>query len=114
LAPFLLYNYAKLKAVEMFAGVSGLDLAIGIRQMLEANGFTSLDSLLKLPVAELALILGIDLYVARLIYLAARKHAEMEKEQFALNDEAFVRLEQKGNKEKLEHIAITARHLLHI
>jgi hypothetical protein len=96
----------------MFAGISGLNLAVGIKEMLANNGFTSLDPLLKISPAELALILGIDLYVARLIYLAAKEHAKMDKEQFAINDEAFVKLEQKSNKEKLEDIALSARQIL--
>lgn len=98
----------------MFAGISGLDLAAGIKQMLLANGFTSLDALLKMPPAELALVLGIDIYVARLIYLAAKKHAMTDKEQYALNDEAFIKLEQKGNNEKLQHLAVFAKQILHI
>ena len=98
----------------MFAGISGLDLAVGIKQMLLANGFTSLDALLKMPPAELALVLGIDMYVARLIYLAAKKHVITDKEQYALNDEAFIKLEQKWSKEKLEYLAISAKQILHI
>jgi hypothetical protein len=89
-----------LKAGKMFAGISGLDLAIGIKEMLINHGFSSLDALLKLPPAELALILGIDLYVARLIYVAAKRHIEIDKEQHALNDEAFLKLEQKRLQQK--------------
>ena len=90
----------------MFAGISGLDLAIGIKEMLLNNGFSSLDALLKMPPAELALILGIDLYVARLIYLTAKRHIELDIEQHALNDEAFVKLEQeKTTKEKIRDTA---------
>ena len=89
-----------LKAGKMFAGISGLDLAIGIKEMLISHGFSSLDALLKMPPAELALILGIDLYVARLIYVAAKRHIEIDKEQHALNDEAFLKLEQKRLQQK--------------
>jgi hypothetical protein len=98
----------------MFAGISGLDLAVGIKEMLLSNGFTSLDALLKSPPAELAVVLGIDLYVARLIYLAAKRHAQLEKEQYTLNDEAFVKLEQTGNKQKLQDLAVSAKQILHI
>ena len=95
----------------MFAGISGLDLAVGIKEMLLNNGFTSLDALLKNPPAELAMILGIDLYVARLIYLTAKRHAQMEKEQYTLNDEAFLKLEQTGNKQKLQDLALSAKQI---
>ena len=94
-----------LKAGKMFAGISGLDLAIGIKEMLINHGFSSLDALLKMPPAELALILGIDLYVARLIYLAAKRHLQIDIEQHTLNDEAFIKLEQeKAAKEKPKDI----------
>jgi hypothetical protein len=96
----------------MFAGLSGLDLAIGIKEMLVNNGFTSLEALLRMPPAELALILGIDLYVARLIYLAAKQHAKMDEVQYTINDEAFIKLDQKGNREKLSELAASAKHIL--
>jgi hypothetical protein len=62
----------------MFASIYGLEIAHGIKEMLVNHGFT-LDALLKTPPAELALILGIDLYVARLIYEAAKHHLEIKK-----------------------------------
>ena len=103
-----------MKAVKMFAGISSLDLAMGIKQLLEAHGFSSLDALLKLPTAELALILGIDMYIARLIYMTAKKHASLEQEQFALNDEAFVKLDQKARNEHFRHLSELTKHVLHI
>lgn len=52
--------------------VNALDIANGLKDLLISHGFT-IDLLLKTPPAELAIILGIDIYVARLIYLAAKK-----------------------------------------
>jgi hypothetical protein len=55
-----------------------LQLATGIKDMLISNGFTSIDAITKMPPSELALNLGIDMYVARLIYVSAKKHSEIE------------------------------------
>jgi hypothetical protein len=52
-----------------------LEVAIGIKDSLVAAGFTSLDSLLRSSPAEIAAILGIELYVARLIIEAAKNAA---------------------------------------
>jgi hypothetical protein len=71
----------------MLSSIFTLDLARGIKDMLIANGFTSLDAILRMPPAELALILGIDLYVARLIYLTAKRHGQIERLQRQINDE---------------------------
>jgi hypothetical protein len=46
--------------------------------------------------------------------LAAKRHAQLEKEQYTLNDEAFVKLEQTGNKQKLQDLAVSAKQILHI
>lgn len=59
--------------------ISALDLAIGLKELLLNNGYT-LDALLKTTPAELALILGIDMYVARIIYTAARRHVSVSQE----------------------------------
>jgi hypothetical protein len=71
----------------MLGNISVLDLATGIKDMLVSNGFTSLDAITKMPPAELALILGIDFYVARLIYLSAKRHREIERLQRQINDQ---------------------------
>jgi hypothetical protein len=49
-----------------------LEVAIGIKDSLMAAGFTSLDSLLRSSPTDIAAILGIELYVARLIINAAK------------------------------------------
>jgi len=74
----------------MFASIFGLDLATGIKHLLFANGFTSIEAILKMPPAELAIILGIDLYVARLIYLAAKRHKQIADLQAKINDEEII------------------------
>lgn len=54
----------------MFADIREIDIAIGLKELLTSHGFT-LNALLETTPAELAVILGIDLYVAKLIHLAA-------------------------------------------
>jgi hypothetical protein len=59
----------------MNPGIQMLELAIGIKDSLMAAGFTSLDSLLRSNPTEIATILGIELYVAKIIVDAARRAA---------------------------------------
>jgi hypothetical protein len=59
----------------MNPGIQMLELAIGIKDSLLAAGFTSLDSLLRSSPTELATILGIEFYVAKIIVDAARRAA---------------------------------------
>lgn len=59
----------------MTAGIQMLEVAVGIKDSLIAAGFTSLDSLLRSSPAEIAAILGIELYVAKLIIDAAKSAA---------------------------------------
>jgi hypothetical protein len=56
----------------MTPGIQMLEVAVGIKDSLIAAGFTSLDSLLRSSPAEIAAILGIELYVAKLIIDAAK------------------------------------------
>jgi hypothetical protein len=55
----------------MGPGIQMLELAIGIKDSLMAAGFTSLDSLLRSSPTEIAAILGIEFYVAKIIVDAA-------------------------------------------
>jgi hypothetical protein len=59
----------------MTPGIHMLEVAVGIKDSLIAAGFTSLDSLLRSSPAEIAAILGIELYVAKLIIDAAKSAA---------------------------------------
>ncbi len=59
----------------MTPGIQMLEVAIGIKDSLIAAGFTSLDSLLRSSPAEIAAIMGIELYVAKLIVDAAKSAA---------------------------------------
>jgi hypothetical protein len=54
-----------------------LDLAVGLKELLLDKGFITLDSLLKMPPADLASILGTDVYIARLIIMSAQRHAKI-------------------------------------
>ena len=56
----------------MTPGIHMLEVAVGIKDSLIAAGFTSLDSLLRSSPAKIAAILGIELYVAKLIIDAAK------------------------------------------
>jgi hypothetical protein len=68
----------------MLSNIFGLDIANGLKELLLTHGFT-LDMLLKTPPTELAIILGIDLYVARLIYMAARAYVESSKDEKSID-----------------------------
>lgn len=59
----------------MGPGIQMLELAIGIKDSLMAAGFTSLESLLRSSPTDIAAILGIELYVAKLIIDAAKSAA---------------------------------------
>ena len=59
----------------MTPGIQMLEVAVGIKDSLIAAGFTSLDSLLRSSPAEIAAILGIELYVAKLTIDAAKSAA---------------------------------------
>ena len=60
-------------------GIQVLELAIGIKESLITAGFTSLDSLLRSNPTEIAAILGIELYVAKLIVDAAKTASGLHK-----------------------------------
>jgi hypothetical protein len=51
--------------------INQLDVADGLKELLISNGFT-LRLLLKTPTSELAKILGIDEYIAKLVHDAAK------------------------------------------
>lgn len=57
----------------MDSSIQMLEIAIGIKDSLISAGFTSLDSLLRSSPAEIAALLGIELYVAKLILDAAKR-----------------------------------------
>lgn len=59
----------------MTPGIQMLEVAIGIKDSLVSAGFTSIDSLLRSNPAEIAAVLGIELYVAKLIIEAAKNAA---------------------------------------
>lgn len=63
----------------MFTDIHEMDIAIGLKELLISHSFTW-DALLEITPAELAVILGIDLYVAKLIRLAAYRRL-LEKDQ---------------------------------
>lgn len=62
-------------------GIQMLEVAIGIKDSLMAAGFTSIESLLRSSPADIAAILGIELYVAKLIIDAAKNAAGQNSER---------------------------------
>lgn len=64
----------------MTPGIQMLEVAIGIKDSLVAAGFTSLESLLRSNPAEIAAVLGIEMYVAKLIIDAAKSAAGQSSE----------------------------------
>ena len=62
-------------------GIQMLEVAIGIKDSLMAAGFTSIESLLRSSPADIAAILGIELYVAKLIIDAAKNVAGQNSER---------------------------------
>jgi hypothetical protein len=58
----------------MSPGIQMLEVAIGIKDSLVSAGFT-LDSLVNASPADIATVLGIEMYVAKLILDAARRVA---------------------------------------
>jgi hypothetical protein len=83
----------------LLGSVSILELATGIKDMLVSNGFTTLDAITKMPPAELALILGIDMYVARLIYVCAKRHREIERVQRQINQQEMNEAMRGSNRD---------------
>lgn len=66
-------------------GIQMLEVAIGIKDSLMAAGFTSLESLLRSSPTDIAAILGIEVYVAKLIVDAAKSAAGQNSDR---NDDA--------------------------
>ena len=58
----------------MDPGIQMLELAIGIKEVLIDAGFTTIDSLVRMSPSDIATLLGIELYVGKIIIDAA-KHA---------------------------------------
>ena len=59
----------------MNPGIQMLELAIGIKEVLIDAGFTTIDSLVRMSPSEIAAILGIELYVGKIIIEAAKQAA---------------------------------------
>ena len=59
----------------MNPGIQMLELAIGIKDVLVNAGFTTIESLLRMSPSEIAAMLGIELYVGKIIIDAAKRAA---------------------------------------
>jgi hypothetical protein len=59
----------------MNPGIQILELAIGIKDVLVDAGFTTIDSLLRMSPSEISALLGIELYVGKIIIDAAKQAA---------------------------------------
>jgi hypothetical protein len=62
----------------MNPGIQMLELAIGIKDVLIDAGFTTIESLVRMTPSEIAAILGIEFYVAKIIIDAAKRAAAQE------------------------------------
>lgn len=51
----------------MSSSIESLDIAYGLKECLVDNGFTTIDRVMSIPSTDLAVILGIDSDVAKLI-----------------------------------------------
>ena len=63
----------------MNPGIQMLELAIGIKEVLIGAGFTTIDSLVRMSPSEIASILGIELYVGKIIIDAAKQAARLSE-----------------------------------
>ena len=59
----------------MNPGIQMLELASGIKDVLIGAGFTTIESLVRMTPSEIAAILGIEFYVAKIIIDAAKRAA---------------------------------------
>ena len=62
----------------MTPSIQMLELAVGIKDLLLSSGFTTIDSLVQLSPSEIASILGIEFYVAKIIKEAAKRAAVLQ------------------------------------
>jgi len=70
--------------------VNALDLAIGLKELLLDKGFFTPRELLSIPPGELALILGVDFYIAKLIIMAARRQAKTAWEMELISQDSVL------------------------
>ena len=66
----------------MNSSIEELEIAPGLKKMLIDAGFT-VDSILHYGTDEISTILGIEIYVAKIIFDAARIRTNKTKEQFS-------------------------------
>jgi hypothetical protein len=78
-----IYNYPDSSAI------NSLDIADGLKELLNKYGFT-LNELLNMPSSELARIIGIDKYVAQIIYSAATKLSNIDKANEEMQTENYI------------------------
>ena len=61
----------------MYFGIHMLEIADGLKDALIHAGFT-IESILNLGPGEIASTIGIDIYVAKIIFMAAEKAVNMD------------------------------------
>lgn len=70
----------------MDPGIQMLELAIGIKEVLTDAGFTTIDSLLRTSPSDIATMLGIELYVGKIIIDAAKQAAAVSDTSWQEHD----------------------------
>ena len=73
----------------MDPGIQMLELAIGIKEVLIDAGFTTIDSLLRTSPSDIATMLGIELYVGKIIIDAAKQAAAVSDTSWQERDSNY-------------------------
>ena len=76
----------------MKSSIEDLEIASGMKKMLIDAGFTA-DSILHYGINEISTILGIEIYVAKIIFDAAKKFNEANPRGSLLKDSVVAALE---------------------
>jgi hypothetical protein len=76
----------------MKSSIEDLEIASGMKKMLIDAGFTA-DSILHYGINEISTILGIEIYVAKIIFDAAKKFNEAKPRGSLLKDSVVAALE---------------------
>lgn len=69
----------------MKSSIEELEIASGLKKMLIDAGFT-IDSILHYGIDEISTILGIEIYVAKIIFYAAKKFHQTKQRSNFLRD----------------------------
>ena len=80
-----------------------LKLAVGIRDALVNRGFSTIKSILECTTSDISRRVGVDLYVAKIIFEEAKRVTqEMTKVSAALDDNPFTSPNFAVEKDKIQ------------